>query len=55
MSVSVKKEALRDETRLGEHAATQPVSGTRIVGQAAVKGFGNISFTRPDDSSTQKK
>ncbi|MDE2029273.1 MAG: hypothetical protein KGI97_01790 [Alphaproteobacteria bacterium] len=47
------KNMTQDETRIGEHAAAQPLSGTRIVSAARVHGFGNMAVTRAEE--TEKK
>lgn len=45
MSTSIKK-TMQDETRLGEYAATQPLSGVNVVTTSRVKGYSNMGFVR---------
>lgn len=44
-TTAVKKPA-NDETRIGEIAAMQPLSGISVVETSAVNGLGNGAFTR---------
>jgi len=48
MSASIKKE-VKDESRIGEYAAKQPLSGTNIVTTMRVKGFDYTSFLRSEE------
>jgi len=50
MSVVIKK-ITQDETRIGEYAANQPLSGIHIVQTARVKGYSNMGFTRAEETT----
>ena len=49
MSSSMKKSA-KDEVRIGEYAAKQPISGVTTVHTGNVKGFGGMSFVRVEET-----
>jgi hypothetical protein len=49
MSVSLKNNS-KDETRIGEYAAKQPLSGINIVSKANVKGIIGSAFVRMEES-----
>jgi hypothetical protein len=48
MSVSIKTNA-KDETRIGDYAAKQPLSGINIVNRMYVKGASNSAFIRMEE------
>ncbi len=46
-----KKKPSVDETRIGEHAAKQPLSGiSRVDATAAVNGLGHGAFVRKEET-----
>ncbi|MGB9153224.1 MAG: hypothetical protein WCD70_09090 [Alphaproteobacteria bacterium] len=47
MSTSIDKET-KDETRIGEYAAKQPLSGVDLVTRMRFKGFSSSSFIREE-------
>ena len=47
MAISIK-ESSKDETRIGEFAAKQPLSGIRVVTAVNVKGFNSTSSLHGD-------
>jgi hypothetical protein len=49
MSVSIKSNG-RDEVRIGEYAAKQPLSGTHVVDRLRVVGISGSSFVRLTES-----
>ncbi len=46
MSPILKSDKTKDETHIGDVAAKQPLSGTRVVTNIKVKGFNVNSFLR---------
>ena len=50
MSTTIDKE-FKDDTRIGEYAAKQPLSGTDIVTRMRLKGFsGSAAFIRIEET-----
>jgi hypothetical protein len=51
MSVQISKKPSVDETRIGEYAAKQPLSGiARVDETAAVNGLGRGAFVRKEEA-----
>jgi hypothetical protein len=48
------KPIFKDETRIGEIAAQQPLSGLRIVSAMSVKGFNGPTFVVIEGKDTKK-
>lgn len=40
----------KDDTRIGEEAAKQPLSGTHVVTTLRIKGVNNSSFVRVEET-----
>lgn len=56
MSAPVRDRLPNDGTKLGEHAAMQPVSGVRDVAETfAVNGTGRGGFVRREDTPKTAK
>lgn len=55
MATSSKKPTV-DETKIGEYAALQPLSGiTRVDETCAVLGMGRGAFVRKEETKTDKR
>jgi hypothetical protein len=55
MSSPAPKKQHIDETRIGEHAAMQPLSGVIVVGETfAVNGTGRGGFVRKEEAEQNK-
>jgi hypothetical protein len=54
-SSAVKKPST-DESRIGEHAAMQPLSGISLVTESgAVNGLGHGAYLRQEESNSREK
>ena len=47
---TTSKTEFKDEARIGELAAKQPLSGTRVVTSINVKGFNGTTFIHADEA-----
>lgn len=52
MSTQTPKKQMVDETRIGEYAAAQPLSGTVFVGESyTVNGVGHGRYVREEEAT----
>lgn len=52
MSASATKKETKDETRIGEYAAMQPLSGIKCVNETfAVNGLGRGGYVRQEEAA----